>query len=298
MPRILVPGRNGQVGWELQTALAPLGTVIGLDRGAMDLASRDSIRRAIRDAKPDVIVNAAAYNHVDRAESETDLAMQVNGIAPGIMAQEAKRLGAILIHYSTDYVFDGERDLPYVEDDPPSPVNAYGKSKLAGERAVAAVGGPHLILRTSWVYSARGSNFVLTVLRLAREKPELAMVDDQFGSPTWARALAQATAELLRKKDLIGRHSGIYHLAAGGRASRFELANAIISIMRDSSGLPTGWAKVKPITTREFPLPAPRPPHPIMSKDKIKRILGTEMTHWEDALRSCLVELAPKMVTR
>jgi dTDP-4-dehydrorhamnose reductase len=292
MQRILVPGRNGQVGSELLTTLAPLGTVIGLDRGAMDLASRDSIRRAIRDAKPDVIVNAAAYNHVDRAESETDLAMQVNGIAPGIMAEEAKRLGAILIHYSTDYVFDGERDLPYVEDDPPSPVNAYGKSKLAGERAVAAVGGPHLILRTSWVYSARGSNFVLTVLRLAREKPELAMVDDQFGSPTWARALAQATVELLRKREMIGHHGGIYHLAAGGYASRFELANAIIGIMQELSGLTGGWAKVSPITTREFPLPARRPPHPVMSMEKIQRVFGVRMPHWREQLHGMLRELA------
>ena len=171
----------------------------------MDLADPDSIRRAIRDARPEIIVNAAAYTKVDKAESEPDLAMQVNGVAPGIMAEEAKRLGAILVHYSTDYVFDGELDRPYVEDDPPNPVNAYGKTKLAGERAIEAVGGRHLILRTSWVYSARGSNFVLTVLRLAREKPELAMVDDQTGSPTWARALAEATAELLRRKELVTR---------------------------------------------------------------------------------------------
>jgi dTDP-4-dehydrorhamnose reductase len=298
MLKILVPGRNGQVGWELQGALAPFGTVIGLDRSGMDLASPDSIRRAIRDAKPDVIINAAAYNNVDRAESEPDLAMQVNGVAPGVMAEEAKRLGAILIHYSTDYVFDGELDRPYTEEDVPNPVNAYGRSKLAGERAIEAVGGRYLILRTSWVYSARGSNFVLTVLRLAREKPELAMVDDQSGSPTWARALAQATAELLRKREIIGAHSGTYHLAAGGHASRFELANAIIGIVQDLAGAPGGWAKVRPIATREFPLPARRPPQPIMTKEKVKRVLGVELEHWKDALRSCLVELAPKMVTR
>jgi len=298
MQRILVPGRNGQVGWELQGALAPLGTVIGLDRSGMDLTSPDSIRRAIRDAQPDVIVNAAAYNNVDRAESEPDLAMKVNGIAPGIMAEEAKRLGAVLIHYSTDYVFDGERDQLYVEDDLPNPVNAYGKSKLAGERAVEAVGGKYLILRTSWVYSARGSNFVLTVLRLAREKPELSMVDDQSGSPTWARALAQVTAGLLRQRDLIGRHSGVYHLAAGGHTSRFELANAIIGIMQDVSGSPGGWAKVRPITTDQYPLPARRPRHPVMNKDKARRVLGIEMTHWQDALRSCLAGLATTIATR
>lgn len=288
MQRILVPGANGQVGWELLTALEPLGTVIGLDRSGMDLASPDSIRRAIRNAKPDVIVNAAAYNNVDRAESESALAMQINGIAPGIMAEEAKRLGAILVHYSTDYVFDGERDRPYVEDDAPNPVNAYGKSKLAGERAVAAVGGNHLILRTSWVYSARGSNFVLTVLRLAREKPELSMVDDQSGSPTWARALASATVELLRRKELITRESGVYHLLAGGHTSRYAFARAIIDTMKEISGIPDGWASVKPITSDQYPLPARRPPHPVANTDKIKRVFGIEMPRWEDQLRSCL----------
>ena len=298
MTRLLVTGRTGQIGWELLGALAPLGTVIALDRSAMDVASPDSIRRAIRDAKPEIIVNAAAYTHVDRAESEPDLAMKVNGVAPGIMAEEAKRLGAILVHYSTDYVFDGELDRPYVEDDPPNPVNAYGKTKLAGELAVAAVGGHHLILRSSWVYSARGSNFVLTVLRLAREKPELAMVDDQTGSPTWARALAEATAELLRRKDRVLGHSGVYHLAASGRASRYEFANDVIRIMRDVCGEAGGWAKVRPITSGDYPLPARRPRNPVMSQDKVKRILGVEMTHWRDELRSFLVELAPMRVPR
>ena len=296
MTRILVTGRTGQIGWELQGALAPLGTVIALDRRAMDLASPDSIRRAIRDAEPEIIVNAAAYTEVDKAESEPDLAMKVNGVAPGIMAEEAKRLGAILVHYSTDYVFDGELDRPYVEDDPPNPVNAYGKTKLAGELAVAAVGGRHLILRSSWVYSARGSNFVLTVLRLAREKPELAMVDDQTGSPTWARALAEATAELLRRKDRVLGHSGVYHLAASGHASRYEFSNDVIRIMRDVCGEAGGWAKVRPISSGEYPLPARRPRNPVMSQDKVKRILGVEMTHWKDELRSFLVELGPLRV--
>jgi len=292
MQRILVPGRNGQVGWELQTTLAPLGTVIALDRGGMDLANPGSIRRVIRDAKPDVIVNAAAYNNVDRAESEPDLAMQVNGVAPGIMAEEAKRLGAILIHYSTDYVFDGERDRPYVEDDPPNPVNAYGRSKLAGERAVQAVGGPHLILRTSWVYSGRGSNFVLTVLRLAREKPELSMVNDQSGSPTWARWLAQATAEILRKRDVTPNGSGIYHLAGGGHATRYEFAQAIIDTTKDVSGDPRGWARLSPITTAHYPLPARRPPRPVMSLDKVRRAFGVATPNWREQLHGFLGELA------
>ena len=296
MTTILVPGRSGQVGWELQTTLAPLGTVVGVDINQMDLTSPDSIRRVVRDTKPAIIVNAAAYTAVDKAESEPELAMQVNGIAPGILAEEAKRVGALLVHYSTDYVFDGELGRPYTEDDAPSPVNAYGRTKLAGERAIEAVGGHYLILRSSWVYSARGSNFVLTVLRLARERPELAMVDDQSGSPTWARALAQATAALLRKKELIRQHGGVYHLAAGGHASRFELANAIIAIMQDVAGPKSGWAIVRAISTREYPLPARRPPHPVLSQERIQRALGVKMAHWKDSLRSCLGEIAPSKV--
>lgn len=291
MLRILVPGKTGQVGWELQSALAPLGTVIALDPGQMELTNPDSIRRAIREAKPEIIVNAAAYTFVDKAESESELAMQINGVAPGVMAEEAKRLGAILVHYSTDYVFDGELDRPYSEDDPPNPVNAYGKTKLAGERAIEAVGGHYLILRSSWIYSARGSNFVLTVLRLAREKPELAMVVDQTGSPTWARALAVATAELLRRKELITRHSGVYHLAADGHTSRYEFTRAIIDIMKEVSGIPNGWASVKPTTSDQFPLPARRPRRPVMSIEMIKRVFGIEMPLWETQLRDCLTAL-------
>jgi len=292
MLRILVTGKTGQVGSELQSALAPLGPVIALDRSGIDLANPDSIRRAIRDAKPEIIVNAAGYTFVDKAESEPELAMQVNGVAPGIMAEEAKRLGAILIHYSTDYVFDGELDRPYVEDDPAKPVNTYGKSKLAGERAIEAVGGHYLILRSSWIYSARGSNFVLTVLRLAREKTELAMVDDQTGSPTWARALAQATVELLGQRELIRRHSGVYHLAASGHSSRYEFTQAIISIAKELSGIPDGWAHVKPIGSTAYPLPAKRPRNPVISKDKIKRVFGIEMPRWETQLRSYLAGIS------
>ena len=288
MLRILVPGKTGQVGWELQGALAPLGTVIALDRSGMDLASPDSIRRAIRDAKPQVIINAAAYNNVDKAESEPDLAMRVNGVAPGVMAEEAKRLGAILIHYSTDYVFDGEIERPYVEDDPPNPVNAYGKTKLAGEHAIEAVGGHYLILRSSWIYSARGSNFVLTVLRLAREKPELAMVDDQTGSPTWARALAEATAGLLRRKELIPDRSGVYHLAASGHTTRYEYAKAIIAIARELSGVSGGWARVRPIDSEQYPLPARRPRAPVISKVKVRRAFGVKMAQWDEQLRAFL----------
>lgn len=288
MTRILVTGKTGQVGWELQDALAPLGSVIALDRGGMDLADPDSIRKAIREARPDIIVNAAAYNAVDKAETESGLAAQVNGIAPGVMAEEAKRLGAVFVHYSTDYVFDGELGRPYVEDDTPAPANTYGKTKLAGERAIEAVGGHYLILRSSWVYSARGSNFVLTMLRLAREKPELSVVDDQSGSPTWARALAEATAALLRQKELIADHNGIYHLAASGHTNRYECARTIIALARELSGPATGWASVRPIASEQYPLPARRPRAPVMSGARIRRAFGIEMPRWDEQLRAFL----------
>jgi dTDP-4-dehydrorhamnose reductase len=292
MQRILVTGRTGRVGWELQNALAALGAVIAPARRQMDLTNADSIRRAIRDTKPEIIVNAAGYTQVDKAEAEPELAMQVNGVASGVIAEEAKRLGALLVHYSTDYVYDGELDRPCVEDDTPNPVNAYGKTKLAGERAITAVGGQYLILRTSWVYCARRTNFVLTVLRLAREKSELAVVEDQTGSPSWARALAQATAELLRRKELIPGNSGIYHLAATGYTSRYDFAQSIIRIGRELSGKHDGWAQVRPITSSEYPLPAKRPVHPVTSKEKIKRVFGIEMPHWETQLRAFLAERA------
>jgi dTDP-4-dehydrorhamnose reductase len=289
--RILVPGRNGQVGWELQAALAPLGTVVALERGEMDLANADSIRRAIRETRPGVIINAAGFTNVDRAESEPEIAMQVNGVAPGIMAEEAKRLGALLLHYSTDYVFDGTLDRAYVEDDTPCPINAYGRTKLAGERAVLAVGGHFLILRASWIYSARRVNFVLTMLRLAREKSELPVVTDQTGSPTWARALAQSTAALLAREEALRDHGGIYHLAAAGETSRHDFADAIIHEAREISGNDEGWARLRPIASDQFPLPAVRPRALVINRDKMKSVFGIEMPHWRDQLRACLREL-------
>jgi dTDP-4-dehydrorhamnose reductase len=248
----------------------------------------------VRETKPGIIVNAAAYTAVDKAESEPDLALRINGDGPGILAEEAKRLGAILVHYSTDYVFDGTLDRAYTESDVPNPVNIYGRSKLAGERAIEAVGGHFLILRSSWVYSARGSNFVRTVLRIARERPELTMVDDQSGSPTWARWLAQATADVLRKGNLIRHHGGTYHLAAAGHATRYEFAQAIIDAMKDISGDPRRWARLRPITSAQYPLPAPRPPHPVMSMDRIEKVFGIVAPHWQAHLRSFLRELASK----
>jgi dTDP-4-dehydrorhamnose reductase len=289
---ILLTGKTGQVGWELQRTLAPLGRLIALGRGEMDHANPDSIRSTIRDTRPDIIVNAAGYATVDKAETESGLVMRVNAVAPGVIAEEAKRIGTPLIHYSTDFVYDGLLDRPYAEDDAPNPVNVYGKSKLAGERAIQAVGGTHLILRTSWVYSGRGVNFVLAILRLAREKPVLSVVSDQVGSPSWARALAESTADLLRNRHILESHAGIYHLSAAGKASRFEFATAIIRIMKEISGIPDGWASVIPITSDQYPLPAKRPRSPVTSKDKCKRVFGVEMADWETQLASFLRELA------
>lgn len=289
MTTILVTGKTGQVGWELQKSLAFLGRVIALDRAGMDLARPDSIRDAVRAHRPDVIVNAAAYTLVDKAESEPEVANQVNAAAPGILAEEAKRTGALLIHYSTDYVFDGARSTPYREEDEPNPLNRYGKSKLAGERAVAASGADHLILRTSWVYSGRGSNFVLTILKLARDREELRVVDDQIGSPTWARALAGATAGLLGKGvGLLRERRGVYHLSAGGQVSRFGFAVAIVETMRELTGQTGGWAKLRPVSTAEYPLPARRPQCTVPSNEKIKRDFGIEMQDWKTDLRACL----------
>ena len=294
MLRILVPGKTGQVGWELQGALAPLGTVIALDRSGMDLANPDSIRRVIRDAKPEVIVNAAAYNNVDKAESEPELAMRVNGVAPGIMAEEAKRLGAILIHYSTDYVFDGELDRPYNEDDPPNPLSEYGRSKLAGEQAIASSGAPHLIFRTSWVYAARGQNFVRTMLRLGRERSELRIVDDQVGAPNWARFIAKATAQVLRQlgdgHKAIGNRAGIYNLTATRAVSWYGFASAIFVEAKAQLGMTP--PKLIPITTAEYPLPARRPANSRLDNSKLTAAFGLTPPSWDAMLTACIHEMA------
>ena len=299
MTTILLTGRTGQVGAELQQALAPLGQVIATGRGELDLADPGSIRAAIRQAKPSIIVNAGAFTSVDDVERQPDLAMRVNGIAPGVIAEETRRLGGLLVHYSTSYVFDGNSQRPYTEDDPPNPINAYGRSKLAGERAIAAAGCDHLILRTSWIYSERGSNFVLAILRLAREKPVLSVVDDQIGTPSWAHALAEATAELLRRRHLIPGRGGVYHLSAGGHTSRFEFAKAIIRIMRRISGDNDGWANVTPVTSDQYlPLPAKRPHNTVTSKERVKKAFGVEMPHWERQLEDFLQQLAVSTARR
>jgi dTDP-4-dehydrorhamnose reductase len=280
--RILLTGRNGQVGWELERTLGPLGEVIAFDHAGLDLARPDAIVSCVREVKPDVIVNAAAYTAVDKAESEPDLAMAINGIAPGILAEEAKRIGALLVHYSTDYVFDGEKDGPYVETDAPNPLSVYGASKLAGERAIAASGADHLIFRTSWVYANRGKNFLLTILRLAKEKPELRVVADQFGAPTWARDIATATALVLARRPAGAEiWSGIYHLTAAGRTTWHGFAQKIVEL----AGLST---PVAAIPVSEYPTPARRPRNSVLDHSKAESSFGLKLPSWDAAASRCL----------
>lgn len=270
--RILLTGRNGQVGWELQRTLAPLGELVAFDRRGLDLADAGQIAARLRETRPEVIVNAAAYTGVDRAESEREAAFAVNAVAPGILAQEAKRAGALLVHYSTDYVFDGTKTTPYVEDDVPNPINVYGASKLAGERAIAASGCRHLILRTSWVYGPRGSNFMLTMLRLARERPELRVVDDQVGAPTSSLAIARATAQLLRPKA-----GGLYHLSAAGETTWCGFARAILA----RAGIAT---PVRAIRTEDYPTPAKRPRNSRLDCSRLRADFGVSLAPWEEQL--------------
>ncbi len=284
--KILLTGKNGQVGWELERTLATLGEVVAVDRQGMDLADPDSIRRAVRAIRPDLIVNPAAYTAVDKAESEPELAMAINGIAPGIMAEEAKRLGAEMVHYSTDYVFDGAKDSPYLEQDLPNPLGVYGKTKLAGEEAIRASGVPHLILRTSWVYGMRGRNFLLTILRLAKERDELKIVADQIGAPTWSRMIAEASAQILaRHGTSLSDVSGLYHLTAGGRTSWHGFTQAILEHTRSGEqALP----RLIPIATPEYPLPAPRPLYSLLANDKLFNTFGIGLPSWDASLALCV----------
>lgn len=292
--RILLTGKNGQLGWELQHALSPIGEIVALDRRQLDLTSAGSITKAVREAKPDVIVNAAAYTAVDRAESEPDLAMAVNGVAPGILASEARRLGAFLVHYSTDYVFNGAKDGPYVEEDEVCPLNEYGRSKLAGEEAIRGAGVFHYIFRTSWVYAARGNNFVHTILRLARERTELKIVDDQVGAPTWARGIAEMTAQALAaggaNLDRARERSGLYHLTAAGAVSWFGFAQAILAAAK--SRFPAmNMPKLSPIPSSDYPLPARRPANSRLDNSRLSATFGLTPRSWDDMLKLCMQEI-------
>jgi dTDP-4-dehydrorhamnose reductase len=303
MTRILLTGKTGQVGYELHRSLQGLGEVIALDRRQMDLSDLMQVREVIRQIKPGLIVNPAAYTAVDKAESEQTLALRINAEAPGVMAEEARKLGAAMIHYSTDYVFDGSKASAYTEDDPTCPINVYGSTKLAGEQAIQDAGIPFLIFRTSWVYGMRGKNFLLTVLRLARERDELRIVADQHGTPTWCRTIADTTSHIVAhllsasapehgsssepgiasgiSQETWRNRSGIYHLTAKGQTTWHGFTKAIVehaSVARKPI--------VTPIATRDYPLPARRPANSALSCNRLTDTF-CGLPDWRDALSLC-----------
>lgn len=293
-PTILVAGARGQIGSEVAAAVAPHGKVVALDRSALDLRDADTIARAVRAVAPTIIVNAAAYTAVDRAESEPDVAFAVNATGAGVLAEEARRANAVLIHYSTDYVFDGERTTPYDEDAPADPLNVYGRSKLAGERAIAASGADAVILRTGWVYGLHGTNFLLTIRRLAAERDELRIVADQTGTPNWARSIAEATAALIARgaPDLVER-KGLYHVSAAGSATWFDFACAIVGDAKSP--------RVVPIRASEHPSPARRPAYGVLSTERFTRTFGIRLPDWRTLLQRCVtspVEPVPAVTVR
>lgn len=291
MAAILVTGAAGQLGAELVHALAPFGTVTGTARSTLDLADPSAIVAFVRRVKPALIVNAGAYTAVDLAEKETALADAINGVAPGVLAEEAKRAGAVLIHYSTDYVFDGTATAPYREDDPVHPVSAYGRSKLAGERAVAASGADAIVFRTSWVYGRRGRNFLLTMQRLAAERPELRIVDDQTGTPNWSRELARATATIVgRGLTALAERRGLYHLTARGTTTWYGFARAILA---DRPSL-----RIVPIATADYPTPARRPAWSVLDATRFERTFGFALPDWRASLAECLASPAEPGASR
>jgi dTDP-4-dehydrorhamnose reductase len=283
--KILLTGGTGQVGYELARSLQGIGEVVAVDRDVMDLSDLDQVRDVIRKVRPGLIVNPAAYTAVDKAESEPALAHRVNAEAPGLMAQEARALGAAMVHYSTDYVFDGSQPSARREDDATGPLNVYGASKLAGEQAIIAAGIPHLIFRTSWVYGTRGKNFLLTMLRLAKERDELKVVADQHGAPTWSRTIADTTALVLSQAHAGGRewwvqNSGVYHLSAQGQTTWFEFTQAIV----EAAGLS---CRVLPIPSADYPVPAKRPQYSVMSSERLMARF-CRLPDWKEALHLCM----------
>jgi dTDP-4-dehydrorhamnose reductase len=286
-PRIMLVGKDGQVGWELMRTLGTLGEVIAFNRQQLNLSHPDQIRECVREIKPDLIVNAAAYTAVDRAEEEIELARAVNAEAPGILSEEAKRINAVIVHYSTDYVFDGTKASPYTEDDTPNPLNEYGRTKLAGEQAIKAAGAQHIILRTSWVYGMRGKNFLLTILRLARERKEIKIVDDQTGAPTWSRSIAEATTQILSegKSSLLDKN-GVYHMTASGSTTWYSFAKAILEL--DANSEEQVCKQLIPITTAEYPALARRPVYSVLSNEKTRNTFGAVLPEWEQGLKMAM----------
>jgi dTDP-4-dehydrorhamnose reductase len=303
-PKILLAGKNGQVGAELERLLGGPSELLAVGHEELDLADPDSIRRAIKAFGPHLIINAAAFTAVDQAEEDSARAHAVNALGPTIIAEEAKQIGAALIHFSTDYVFDGKKNSPYTEDDVPNPINIYGQTKLDGERGIQGAGATHLIFRTSWVYGTRGRNFLLTILRLATQRRELRIVADQMGAPTWSREIALATTKIITEEwerceanPVFSKCSGIYHMSAAGQTTWWEFAEAIVKEARHSQphaswlttalgGRPLIVDRISPITTAEYLTPARRPEYSVLSNECFARTFGMKLPDWRSELRA------------
>jgi len=298
--KILLLGKNGQVGWELQRSLAPLGELVALGHDSKDLcgdlSDPEGLAKTVRSVEPDVIVNAAAHTAVDKAESEPELARTVNALAPGVLAQEAARANAWLVHYSTDYVFDGSGKKPWLESDATAPLNVYGSTKLEGEQLIQRSGCRHLILRTSWVYGARGGNFAKTMLKLARERDSLSVIDDQIGAPTGADLLADITAHAIRAAQLRPELSGLYHLVAAGETSWHGYASFVIDFAR-RAGIPLKVTSdaIKAVPSSAFPTPAKRPHNSRMDTTKLRHTFDLHLPDWQSGVERMLSEVLDKM---
>lgn len=297
--KILLFGKGGQVGWELQRSLAPLGELVALDADSQDLCgdftNLEGIAQTVRSIAPDIIVNAAAHTAVDKAESEPKLAHTINALAPSVLAQEAMRSGAWLIHYSTDYVYDGSGDKPWLETDSTGPLSIYGNTKLDGENFIRATGCKHLIFRTSWVYAARGGNFAKTMLRLAQERDSLTVINDQIGSPTGADLLADVTAHAIRTALQHPQVSGLYHLVASGQTSWHDYARYVIDYARQAGiEIKVTPEAIRPVPTSAFPLPATRPKNSRLNTQKLQNTFGLNLPHWQSGVARMLTEILEK----
>ena len=294
--KILLFGKGGQVGWELQRSLAPLGELVALDFDSTDqcgdFTNLAGLAQTVRDVRPDVIVNAAAHTAVDKAESEPDLARTINALAPSVLAQEAAKIGALLVHYSTDYVFDGSGTRLWTETDTPGPLSVYGQTKLEGEQLIQAACPNHLIFRTSWVYAARGGNFAKTMLRLAQERDTLSVINDQMGAPTGADLLADVTAHAIRSTLQHPTHAGLYHLVASGETNWFEYAKyVLVQVKTAQPAIKLIVKEVAPVPTSAFPTPAQRPHNSRLNTSKLENAFGLKLPHWQQGVARMLNEI-------